>query len=151
MTLTLSHATPRARRRWLGYGLLASLLVNAFFIGLAATDLFRPQHVGGPLRFELRWLQARLPSDAFASVQTAVNAIEPKVQAHIDRLKEMRRALGNLAAAPQPDRAAIDRQLADIRAELNVMTTEGQGTVADALLALPPDVRVRLAENPGAR
>lgn len=151
MTIALSHAEGRSGRRWLIYGLLASLLVNAFLIGLAATDLFRPKHVGGPLRFELRWLQGKLPADGFARVVTAVEGIEPKVQAHIDRLKEMRQQVGELAAVPQPDRAEIDRKLADIRAELNAMTTEGQGTVADALLALPPDMRAGLAETQGSR
>jgi uncharacterized membrane protein len=151
MTIALSDAGRSDRRRWLVYGLLASLLVNAFLIGLAATDLFRPRHVGGPLRFELRWLQGKLPADGFARVAAAVEGIEPKVQAHIDRLKEMRRQVGELAAVPQPDRAAIDRKLADIRAELNAMTTEGQATVADALLALPPDMRAGLAETQGSR
>jgi hypothetical protein len=151
MTIALSDAGRSDRRRWLVYGLLASLLVNAFLIGLAATDLFRPRHVGGPLRFELRWLQGKLPADGFARVAAAVEGIEPKVQAHIDRLKDMRRQVGELAAVPQPDRAAIDRKLADIRAELNAMTTEGQATVADALLALPPDMRAGLAETQGSR
>jgi hypothetical protein len=151
MTIALSHADRRNGGRWLLYGLLASLLVNAFLIGLAATDLFRPNHVGGPLRFELRWLQGKLPADGFARVVAAVEGIEPKVQAHIDRLKEMRRQVGELAAVAQPDRAEIDRKLADIRAELGAMTAEGQGTVADALLALPPNMRAGLAETQGSR
>jgi hypothetical protein len=151
MTLALSHGVGRDRRSWLVYGLLASLVVNAFLIGLAATEFFRPQHVGGPLRFELRWLEAKLPADAFARIKAAVDAIGPKVEAHIDRMKDMRVAVGALAAAPQPDRAAIDAKLAEIRAELGTMTAEGQATVADALLALPPDTRARLAENPGSR
>lgn len=151
MTLALSRTAPQDRRRWLLYGLLASLIVNAFLIGLAVTDFFRPQHVGGPLRFELRWLQAKLPADAFAGVQAAVNAIEPKVQAHIDRIREMRQSLAGLAAAPQADRAAVDKKLADIRAELDAMTAEGQAAVADALLALPADTRAKLVENPSSR
>jgi uncharacterized membrane protein len=151
MTIAISHADRRNGRRWLLYGLLASLVANAFLIGLVATDLFRPNHVGGPLRFELRWLQGKLPADGFARVVAAVEAIEPKVQAHIDRLKDMRLQVGELAAAPHPDRAAIDRKLADVRAELDAMTAEGQGTVADALLALPPDMRAGLAETQGSR
>jgi hypothetical protein len=151
MTIALSHAGRRSGRRWLVYGLLASLLVNAFLIGLAATDLFRPKHVGGPLRFELRWLQGKLPADGFARVVAAVEGVGPQVQAHIDRMKEMRQQVGELAAVPQPDRAEIDRKLADIRAELDAMTAEGQGTVADALLALPPDMRAGLAETQGSR
>jgi uncharacterized membrane protein len=152
MTIALSsHAGRRNGGRWLLYGLLASLLVNAFLIGLAATDVFWPRHVGGPLRFELRWLERKLPADGFARVAAAVEGIEPKVQAHIDRLKEMRQQVSELAAIPQPDRAAVDRKLADIRAELDAMTAEGQATVADALLALPPNMRASLAETQGGR
>lgn len=151
MTITVTGAPARDRRRWLAYGLFASLLVNAFLIGLAATDLFRPQRVAGPLRFELRWLQAKLPAEAFARVREAVAAIEPQVQGHIDRLKELRRELGRLAAVPEPDRAAIDANLGAIRNELMTMTAEGQSTVADSLLSLPADVRARLAGSNGDR
>lgn len=151
MSLTLSKIATPARRRWLVYGLLASLFINAFLIGLSATDLTRPAHIGGPLRFELRWLEGQLPADAFARVQAAVNAIEPQVQAHVDHMKDMRQELGELAALPQPDRAAIDRKLAEIRAELDAMTAEGQTAVADALLALPASARAKLAETQGSR
>jgi len=151
MTIVLSQVQRSRGRRWVLYGLFASLVANAFLIGLVATDLFRPNHVGGPLRFELRWLQGKLPADGFARVAAAVEAIEPKVQVHIDRLKEMRQQVGELAAVPHPDRAQIDRKLADVRAELDAMTAEGQGTVADALLALPPDMRAGLAETQGSR
>jgi len=151
MTLALSRSTVRDRRRWLAYGLLASLVLNAFLIGLAATDFFRPGHVGGPLRFELRWLQAKLPDSDFGRLKAAVDAIGPSVQAHIDRMREMRVELGTMAAAPQPDRAAIDRKLADIRSELDAMTKEGQETITATLLSLPPESRARLAETSGAR
>jgi uncharacterized membrane protein len=135
------------RRRWLLYGLVLSLALNAFFIGAAATDLLRPHHKGGPLRYELKWLQGKLPADGLAKVHAALDAISPKVEQHVARLNELRLALGALAAQPQPDRAAIDQRLAEIRAELNTMVTEGQVAATDALLALPPETRAKLADS----
>lgn len=145
MTLAPPTGSLGGRRRWLAWGLFASLVVNAFFIGLAATDLFRPKHVGGPLRFEMRWLEGSLPAADLARVQAAVASVGPALQARIDRMKAMRRELGALVAVPQPDRAAIDAKLSEIRTELTAMTAEGQATVADALLALPAESRAKLA------
>ena len=57
----------RRHRNWLVAGLVASLAVNAFFIGAAATDLLgaRGRHKDGaqPLRYELRWLKGKLPEE----------------------------------------------------------------------------------------
>jgi uncharacterized membrane protein len=143
----MSEVSAPRRRRWLIAGLVLSLVLNAFFIGVTATDLLRPHRASGPLRFELRWLEDKLPADGFAKVEAAVGAIRPAVVAHVERLKQMRQSLGVLAAAPQPDRAAIDARLAEIRAELNQMNSEGQVAAMDALLALPPDMRAKLANG----
>ena len=112
------------RQRWLGAGLVVSLALNAFFIGAAATDVLHlrgegGRHQGGALRFELRWLGEHLPPDAMATVKAAVAAGRPDAQRHIDRLRELRTTLANQIAAAEPDRAAIEATLADIRAEFD--------------------------------
>ena len=116
MTVALSRPVARDRRRWVFYGLLASLVLNAFLLGFAATEFFRIGKVTGPLRFELRWLEGRLPDADFARVQTAADGLRPQVQAHIDRMRTMRVELGTLVAAPRPDQAAIHQKPAAIRA-----------------------------------
>ena len=151
MTVALSRPVARDRRHWVFYGLLASLVLNAFLLGFAATEFFRIGKVTGPLRFELRWLEGRLPDADFARVQTAADGLRPQVQAHIDRMRTMRVELGTLVAAPRPDKAAIDQKLADIRAEQVAMIKEGQDGIAAALLSLPPESRARLAETSGDR
>ena len=82
---------PLVRSRWPLLALVASLAVNAFFIGATATDFlrFRDGHDGdGPrtLRFELRWLQGKLPREGLERVTAAVSAVRPDAEAHIDVL-----------------------------------------------------------------
>jgi uncharacterized membrane protein len=145
-------ALPRRRRLpWLFIGLAASLVLNAFFIGAVATDVFRfsaaeKRHVN----FELRWLEERLAEADFAVVEAAAIASRPEAEAHIARLRALRQELGVLAAAPEPDRAAIDAKLVEIRAEQGAMVSGLQSTIVDSLLALPATSREALAAEPEA-
>ena len=143
------------RGRWPLLALVASLAVNAFFIGATATDLlrFRGSHVGdGPraLRFEMRWLEGRLPREGLDRVEAAVGAVRPSAEAHIDKMKQLRAGLAGLVALPTPDRAAIDARLVEIRGELQAMQSEVQKAVVDALLTLSPQMRAELADASGA-
>ena len=145
----------RRRWRWRTMALVASLVVNAFFVGATATAFlhFRAEFDGiGPraLRFEYHWLEEKLPRAAANQIEAAVAALRPGTEAHIQKMKELRRSLGTLLAQPKPDRAAIEARLTEIRAELQAMQTEVQGAVVDALLTLPADVRAKLAEASGA-
>jgi uncharacterized membrane protein len=143
-----------SRSRWLAGALVVSLALNAFFIAAVATDMLRVKWGGGwdrearALRFELRWLDERLDAEALRQVEAAVAAARPNVIEHTDRLRELRSELAALAAAGEPDRAAIDAQLAAIRAEVDEMQAEVQDATMDALLALPAEARARLAEGP---
>jgi len=139
------------RRRWLTIGLVASLALNAFFIGAAATDMLRTgkpslhDRRGGVLRYELRWLAKRLPADAVEKVEAAIADGRTDARAHIERLRQLRGEFGRLVAAPEPDREAIAAKLAEIRTELDAMVREAQTATADTLLTLPPETRARLA------
>ncbi len=143
------------RRRWLGAALIASLAVNAFFVGAAATGAVRStvgvsdgkSHSSSILRYELRWLGNRLPDDAMAKVKADVAGSLPEAEVRFDKLRQLRAGFGDLAAAPVPDRAAIDRQFEEIRAELNRLLTETQSTTIDSVLSLPPETRARLATS----
>ena len=144
-------ARPR-RARWLWVALGASLALNGFFVGLAATDVGRKQlgHHDGErqlriFRSEIRGFKGRLSPESIATIETALRPLEPDIQARIDRLKSLRAEIDRHAAAPQPDRAAIDDLLREIRLEVGAMQDSVQRATFDALLALPPEARAPLA------
>jgi uncharacterized membrane protein len=143
------------QRSWSVVALVGSLVLNAFFIGVAATHVLhqRGDFEGErlhPLRFELRWLAGRLSPAGVEHVETAVGGLLTSAAAHIDKMRELRRGLGGLVAQPNPDRAAIEARLAEIRSELQAMQTEVQEGVVNALLTLPADERAKLTEASAA-
>ena len=141
--------TRRRSTSWLFIGLAASLVLNAFFIGAIATDVFRFSAAEKrPVSFELRWLEDRLAEEDFVVVAAAVAAARPDAERHIERLRALRQELAVLAAEPVPDRGLIDAKLVEIRAELGAMVTGVQATAIDALLGLPASARQSLAANP---
>jgi hypothetical protein len=70
------------------------------------------------------------------------------VEERLQRVRDIRSEIMRLAAEPTPDRAAVDAKLAELRAESASMQEEIQAATYDALLALPPEDRVRLVEEP---
>jgi hypothetical protein len=143
------------RRRMIGLALFASLAINAFFIGAAATDVFSargadaPQAPGGSLfRLDLRWLDGRLPDDAMAKVTNDVARGVSGADRRFERLHELRTGLGVLVAAPTPDKAMIEAKLAEIRAELDRLLSETQAATVASVLALPAETRASLGEVP---
>jgi hypothetical protein len=138
------------RRRWPAIALVASLLLNGFLLGMLAVDYLRP-HKGFTgermLRFELRRLDDRLPEEAAARIAAELQPLVPAMDAHLDRLRAIRAEIRRLAAAPAPDRAAIDERLAALRTESARIQEEVQRATYEALLKLPPETRAGLAED----
>ncbi len=144
---------PRRRRvSWLWIALVVSVAVNAFVLGAFLTERlgFRHSADGGPraVKMELRWLRDRLSPGSVSSIETSLETLKPDVIARIERLKVLRAELAALAAAPTPDRAAIDAHLREIRLEVGAMQEQIQSRTFDAVLALPPAERAPLATPP---
>jgi hypothetical protein len=133
------------RRRILLALLVLSLAVNAFFIGVALTDLWRTRPAGGGasrlLRIELRWMERGLTPEGVERVETAVKAIQPEVETRLAKIRALRGEVKALAAAPAPDRAAIDAKIAEVRTESAAIARAVEKATYDALLALPPEMR----------
>lgn len=128
--------------------LVASLVLNGFLLGVVAVDLLRPGKPPAHVRilsFELRRLAGHLPPEAVDQVAAALEPLRPEVEARLDGLDAMRAQIHRLAAAPQPDRTAIDERLAALREEVGRIQAEVQKATFDALLDLPPQTRARLA------
>lgn len=141
---------PRRRRiSWLWVALVLSLAVNAFVLGAFVTERIGVRKSdGGPrvVRMELRWLKDRLSPEAVEKIEASVGGLKPDIVARIDRLKTLRAELATLAAAPEPDRAAIDANLREIRLEVGAMQEQIQSRTFDAVLALPAADRAPLAK-----
>ena len=86
-----------------------------------------------------------MPEEGLERVRAALEANRATSMAHFDRLNALRDDLGKLVAVPEPDRAAVDAKLAEIRSELSAMQAENQRVSTEALLALPPEMRAGLA------
>ena len=135
--------------------LVASLILNGFLLGMILTDALRP-HRGhafpGPraVGFELRRLAERLPGDAVDRVAAELEPIGPRLEPRLERIRAIREEIYDLAAAPAADRTAIDERLSALRAEGAAMQEEVQRATLDAILKLPPEVRARLAAEPGS-
>jgi uncharacterized membrane protein len=148
----MSGAAAFLERRWPSVLLVASLLLNGFLIGMFAVDYMKP-HRGGFsadrfARFELRRLDDRLPQNAVDQIAARLKPLEPQIDDRLTRVRAIRAELMKLAAAPVPDRAAIDTKLIELRAETTAMQEAAQKATYDALLSLPPEDRAQLAEAP---
>ena len=143
---------PVRRRRIVSIALVASLALNGFLAGMLATGAVRGKHHrdSGPrvFAFELRRLAEHLPREDVERIAERLRPLEPEMRAQLDEIRARRLEVNRLAAAPEPDRAAIDAALAEVRREAEAMRAAVHRATFDAVLALPPDARARLAEPP---
>jgi uncharacterized membrane protein len=152
----MSRLAAFGRGRWPRIALIASLILNGFLIGMIAADALHRPH--GPrdrgpriAGFELRRLADRLPREALQELQARLQPLSSEVEARVERIRAIRWDIDRIIAAPAPDRAALDARLAALRAENQGLQEEVQRATYDALLALPPEQRARLAEEPRRR
>ena len=139
------------RRRWPAVALVASLVLNGFFIGMLVADALKPRRGFTGERMagiELRRIDQRLSEDAVETIAAEVRPLAPALNERITRLRAIREEIMQLAAEPDPDRTAIDERLAALRAEAAAMQEAVQQATYDALLELPADERAGLAERP---
>jgi uncharacterized membrane protein len=149
----MSGAAAFLKRRWPAVVLVVSLLLNGFLVGMFAVDYLKP-HRGGFsgerfARFELRRFDDRLPKAAADSIAATLKPLEAQLEDRLTRVRAIRAELLQLAAAPEPDRTAIDAKLAELRMETAAMQEAVQRATYDALLGLPAEDRAQLAEAPG--
>ena len=139
---------PWARRHWPAAALILSLLLNAFLLGMLVTDALRGPP-GSPwpraMSFELRHLAKRLPERAVEQVAADLRPLAPDFEARYARLRSLREEINRMAAAPAPNRAAIDARLEALRSEAQLLQAEVQKATFDALLKLPAEIRADLA------
>jgi uncharacterized membrane protein len=139
------------RRRWPAVILTASLMLNAFLIGMVVVDWVKPHPRFSGERFatfELRRFNDRLPKEAADQIATELKPLGPELSDRIEELRAIREDIIQMAAEPNPDRAAIDARLAALRATASSMQETIQQATYDALLSLPPETRASLRSTP---
>jgi uncharacterized membrane protein len=141
------------RRRWPAMALVASLVLNGFFIGMFVVDAVRHERHGFSgerlATFELRRFDDRLPPDAVEKIAGELKPLAPELEDRLKAIREIRAEIMRLSAAPEPDRAALAERLAALRAAASAMQEAVQKATYDALFQLPPSDRAHLAEEPG--
>ena len=146
----MNGAPSLLRGRWPAIALVASLVLNGFLVGMLVAGSLRPHRSDGPriVNYELRRLAERLPSDAVDRVAADLEPLAPRLEERIDKIRAIREEINQMAAAPTPDRAAIDRLFAELREEVARLQEEVQRATFDSLLELPAETRQSLAERP---
>jgi uncharacterized membrane protein len=148
----LNPATPPGRLlRW---AFLASLALNLFFIGVAATHAVRNQfeaqgHFKPGMRLDA--MVATLPPGDGAKLRAALDADMDKVSGAHAAYREAQATARRALQAEPFDQTALDRALADIRVKRETLQRALQAVVSKAASEMSPDGRKRLAEWTGVK
>lgn len=127
--------------------LVLSLAVNGFFVGAVATGFVfdRETRRGGMLSSEWRMLTDGLPDEYRERLRAGLQGDRDAVRDDFRRLRELRGEIRTMLAAPEPDRAAIDQRLVEIRAITARLQERGQERILDIVIAFPPEARAGIA------
>jgi uncharacterized membrane protein len=133
--------------------LLVSMLANAFLIGFLAERTMRasPMAPRGLLHVEGRAVIDRLPADHQQHVRTQMKEFAPELRPQWAQLRQLRSEINALAAAGEPDVAAIEQKFAEVRAVTTQVQARVQNRLLAAVLKLPPDARQTLASPEATR
>ncbi|MBI1778752.1 MAG: periplasmic heavy metal sensor [Proteobacteria bacterium] len=141
-------AAPSRRRRWLGWGLVASLAFNLFFVGLIGATAWRwhnRQAMGfGP---GAAWMAPLLPEEIRSQLRERMQQRRLDMR---ERGLEMRQAqlvvLRALATEPY-DKAAVERAFAELRQRLAKGQELMHATIAAAAADLTPEQRKAMIDR----
>jgi len=137
-------------RRTLLAILAVSLVANAFFIGYLGSQ-FYGRHAGENKSRYLSAVGMRLTKNLDASarkqVMSRLDEALPQYRALSEGRREAYAKLRDLLAAPQPDRAAIEALLADMRQKSAVLQVRVMNWAVDAVADLPAEQRRSLGNK----
>lgn len=150
-------------------GLVVSVCVNAFAIGILGGrwfrdhDAFAPRFVGGeergrggpPLAFGLERFLDEAPPEARTALRQALGERRREVGERLRSVGEARRSLVAAVRAEPFDRARLDAALSDLRDRSTDVQVSIHAGIADAVARMPQPVRAVWAEglmrHPGGR
>ncbi len=151
-----SSAGPdRSAVRWLGIGLILSLAINAFIVGLIATKTVKQREVvrrAGPPALvdalgDSRRLLRALPKERRKELRKIVRTYRPKFKPHRDALSAGRDKLIAVLRVEPTDQAALTLALDAIQDARFAMRDTGRAMLTDVLAAMTVDERKQVADR----
>lgn len=139
-----------SKQRILIVTLFISLLVNAFFIGFAATRMVdAPDGVrkGGILHGVSHRLTRNLDEADRDEVAAALEALDPQFQDLRQKRRDNYQKLRQLLSASEPDREQIDTVLVTMQDQSSELVTVVHQEAVEAILKLPADRRAALPDT----
>ena len=137
------------RRNWLIGGLIASVALNLFLIGLGAgaialgMRLARENQAARPAA--LFWATQRLPQPARADIRAMLRSVRSETLAQAEQSLALRVQAWDGLAAPKPDPAAVKQALAQSRQLDIAVRGKVEESIVDFAVQLPPAERATLS------
>ena len=129
--------------------LLISMLANAFLIGFFAERTMRASPVvpRGLVYVEGRAMIDRLPADHQQHVRAHMKEFARELRPQWAQLRKLRAEINALAAAKEPNVAAIEQKFEEVRLLTTQVQARVQNRLLTAVLPLPHEARQSLART----
>ena len=154
-TQSPAAGSDRSAVRWLGVGLILSLAINAFIVGLIATKTVKQREVvrrAGPPALvdalgDSRRLLRALPKERRKELRKIVRTYRPKLKPHREALTVARDKLIAVLRVEPTDQVALTRALDAIQDARFAMRDTGRAMLTDVLAAMTADERKQVADR----
>ena len=137
------------RSRWLVIGLVASLALNLFLIGagagVIALGMRMAREPGAPRPGALFWATQGLPQPERHAMRMMLLGLREKEKTETDRSLGLRVAAWDALAAPKPDVATINQDLAASRQTDIGVRTRAEQQIVDYVARMSPADRATFA------
>ncbi len=145
----------RSAVRWLGIGLILSLAINAFIVGLIASKTVKQREVvrrAGPPALvdalgDSRRLLRALPKERRKELRKIVRTYRPKLKPQREALTVARDKLIAVLRVEPTDQVALTRALDAIQDARFAMRDTGRAMLTDVLAAMTADERRQVADR----
>ncbi len=144
----------RSAVRWLGIGLMLSLAINAFIVGVVATKAikFRDLRRPGPPPLvdalgDSRRMISAVPKERRKELRKIVRSYRPQLKPHRDALAAARARLIKVLRVEPTDQVKFAAALDDIQEARFAMRETGRSLLADVVAAMTTAERKQLADR----
>ena len=144
----------RSAVRWLGAGLVLSLAINAFIVGVIATKAikFRDLRRPGPPPLvdalgDSRRMISAVPKERRKELRKVVRSYRPQLKPHRDALATARGTLIEVLRVEPTDQTKLAAALGAIQDARFAMRETGRSLLTDVVASMTPAERKQLADR----